>query len=196
MNKLGKYRNVIGATLALLMLLPVPALGLTFLGSWRFFTSNVGGTPSNLTAPIISDAPNNYGLTINMGQVLSTDPTISKYSVTATRDFQITDPTELIKIAHSFSSTLQGLGSSINVTMTIQRYGVANDPFNFPPYSFTPPQANTVYNPFLNNFFKQGSLTLGLYRLSLTLTYIRNPNTPPSSWNNSSPHVFNFSRVP
>lgn len=194
---MNKYRNLIGATLALLMLIPVPALGLTFLGSWRFFTSSTGGTPDNLTAPLVVDSPNNYGLTINMGKVETTS-TVTKYSVTATRDFQITDASELIRISHSFASTIQGLGSSINVSMTIQRYGVANDPFLFPPYSFSVPTANQIYNPSLNNFFKQSSLTSGLYRLSLTLTYIRQLTTPdnPTSWNNSSPHVFNFSRVP
>jgi hypothetical protein len=184
-------RNIVGATLVLALLIPVPALGLTFLGSWRFFTSNVGGLPTNLTPPGISDSPNDYSLTINMGKV---DPpsTTSKYSVTATRDFSISDPSELVRISHSFGTFMQD--GNINATMTIQRYGVANDPFNFPPYSFTAP-GGFMSNPQLNDFFKQSSLTQGLYRLSLTLTYLRNVNGT-SSWNNSSPHVFNFRRVP
>ncbi|HMP18439.1 MAG TPA: hypothetical protein PKD72_15545, partial [Gemmatales bacterium] len=184
-------RNILGVTLALALLIPVPALGLTFLGSWRFFTSNVGGLPSGLTAPGIVDIVNDYTLSINMGQV-APPSTVSKYSITATRDFSISDPSELIRISHSFNSLMSD--GNINVTMTIQRYGVANDPFNFPPYSFNAPP-NVMSNPFLNDFFKTSPLTQGLYRLSLTLTYIRNV-TPTSSWNNSSPHVFNFRRVP
>lgn len=190
---MNMLRSFIGATLALALLIPVPALGLTFLGSWRFFTSNVGGLPTNLTPPGIVDNPNDYQLTINMGKV---DPpsTVSKYSVTATRDFSIADPSELIRISHSFGTFMRD--GNINVTMTIQRYGVANDPFNFPPYSFSAPAYPApVSNPSLDDFFKQSPLTQGLYRLSLTLTYIRNPNDN-SNWNNSSPHVFNFRKVP
>jgi hypothetical protein len=191
MNMQRTMRNLLTAALALALLIPVPALGITFLGSWRFFSSNVGGSPTGLTPPGIVDNPNDYGLTINMGQV-QPPSTTSKYSITATRDFSITDPSELIRISHSFGSQMEN--GNINVTMTIQRYGVANDPFNFPPYSFNAPPGVTS-NPGLNDFFKQSSLTQGLYRLSLTLTYIRNV-TPTSFWNNSSPHVFNFRKVP
>ena len=186
-------RTFIGATLALLLLIPVPALGLTFLGSWRFFTSSTGGTPGGNLTPSVSDNPNSYMLTVPMG-IVDPPSNVSKYSVTATRDFQINDPSELIRIAHSFGTLMRD--GTINVTMTIQRYGVPNDPFNFPPYSFNaPPFPAGVSNPQLNNFFKDGSLTQGLYRLSLTLTYIRNVNSN-SNWNNSSPHVFTFNRIP
>jgi hypothetical protein len=175
---------MVGLALAILLLAPVPAMGLMFLGSWNIFQSP-GGVPGSFTSN--SDNPNNYFLTIGMG-VVSPPSSITKYSVTATRDFQITDPNELVRISHSFASLLND--GSINVTLSIQQFGVANDPFNFPPYSvFAPagPPPGTLFS--LDDFFKTGNLTKGLYRLSLTITYQR---TPTGSWNNSSPHTFNF----
>lgn len=190
MNQHKLLRTIIGATLALLLLIPVPALGLTFLGTWKFFSSTTGGTVTDGdTSQFGFDAPGNYGLQIGMGKV---DPpsNVTKYSVTATRDFQITSPSELIRISHTFGSYIRD--GSINVTMTIQRYGVANDPFNFPPYSFSAP-AGPPPGMFagLNDFFRTGTLTQGLYRVSLTITYTRTTGQN-SSWNNSSPHQFNF----
>ncbi len=174
---------MVGLALAILLLAPVPAMGLMFLGSWNFFQSQLG-VPGSFTGS--TDNPNNYGLTIGMG-VVTPPSSITRYSVTATRDFQISDPNELVRISHSFGTLLNN--GSINVTLTIQQFGVANDPFNFPPYSVNSsgPPPGTFYS--LNDFFKTGNLTKGLYRLSLTITYQR---TPTGSWNNSSPHTFNF----
>ncbi len=180
-------RNMAGLAFALLLLVPVPALALTFLGSWNYFsaTNPAGNTASILgTFQNSTDNPNNYLLQIGMGAPKPTS-IVTSYSVTATRDFQITDPSQLVKIAHSFSSYLQDAG--INVTINIQRYGVANDPFNFPPYSITADNFGKTVG--LDNFFSQRSLSMGLYRLSLTITYTR---TPSGGWNNSSPHTFTF----
>ncbi len=175
---------MVGLALAILLLAPVPAMGLMFLGSWNFFQSTLG-VPGSFQSS--TDNPNNYGLTIGMGAV-SPPSSITRYSVTATRDFQISDPSELVRISHSFASLLYN--GSINVTLTIQQFGVANDPFNFPPYSITNPGAPSLPSTYsLNDFFKTGSLSKGLYRLSLTITYQRNPT---GFWNNSSPHTFNF----
>lgn len=190
MHKSKVLRSLLGATLAIVLLIPVPAMGLTFLGSWRFFSSATGGTVGGFTGQFGSDAPGNYGLTVGMGQV---DPpsNVSKYSVTATRDFQITNTSELIRISHSFGSTIRG--GSINVSLTIQRYGVPNDPFNFPPYSFSAPQSGPPgMFAGLDDFSRTGFLQQGLYRVSITLTYTRTVSSN-SSWNNSSPHQFNFS---
>lgn len=187
MMKSRLLRNVLGTAFALLLLVPVPALGITFLGSWRFFSTTTGGSVAGSSTGF-SDQANNYGLTIGMGSV-QPPSNVSKYSVTATRDFQITSLSELVRISHSFGTFISD--GSINVTMTIQRYGVANDPFNFPPYSFVAPQSNPPAFAYLDDFFRTGTLTQGLYRLSLTITYMRTPG-PNSSWNNSSPHTFNF----
>lgn len=186
MNTSRVLRNMAGLAFALLLLVPVPALALTFLGSWNFFSATTGGGGSDIVNGTFnnnSDNPNNYGLVIGMGFV-NPPSTITKYSVTATRDFQITSESQLVAIAHSFGSLLNN--GSINATISIQRYGVANDPFNFPPYSITTPPGTFVG---LNNFSRIGRLTLGLYRLSLTITYMR---TPTDTWNNSSPHTFTF----
>jgi hypothetical protein len=184
MIKSRLLRNMVGLALAILLLAPVPAMGLMFLGSWNFFQSQLG-VPGSFQSS--TDNPNNYGLTIGMG-VVAPPSSITKYSVTATRDFQISDASELIRISHSFASLLND--GSINVTLTIQQFGVANDPFNFPPYSVSAPPGPPPGSFFsLDDFFKTGTLTKGLYRLSLTITYQR---TPTGSWNNSSPHTFNF----
>jgi hypothetical protein len=173
-------RNTFGAILALLLLAPVPAFALTFLGGWNFFQS----VPGIATIFPPSDAPEHYMLKIGMGQI--PPPSVTKLSVTATRDFQITSPSQLISIRHMFGSFLQS--GSINVTLSIQRFNVPNDPFNFPPYSFS---TLGTANPSLD-FTKFGTLTQGLYRVTLTITYTCKSTPLGCAWNNSSPHTFNF----
>jgi hypothetical protein len=174
------FRNSLGALLALLLLAPVPAFALTFLGGWSFFQSVPG--VATIFPPV--DGQNAYQLKIGMGNV--PPPNITKLSVTATRDFQITNPMELISITHAFGSVLTN--GSINVTLSIQKYNVPSDPFNFPAYSFT---AMGTQFPSLN-FTKNGSLTQGLYRLTITLTYTTCGQATGCGWNNSSPHTFTF----
>jgi hypothetical protein len=172
-------KQTFGAIAALLLLAPVPAFALTFLGTWSIFQS-----PSKIATiyPFI-DSPEHYQLKIGMGQI--PPPEITKLSVTATRDFQITSASQLISIQHFFGSLLTN--SSINATISIQRYNVPSDPFNFPPYSFTALGQQTA----TLDFTKFGTLTQGLYRLTLTLTYTCN-NPDNCAWNNTSPHTFNF----
>jgi len=191
MNKSRLLRKLAGLAFALLLLVPVPALGLTFLGSWNYFIATTGGGGSDVvngTSTNSTDNPNNYSLTVGMGYV-NPPSTITTYTVTATRDFRIDNPSQTINILHFFGSFIND--SSIKVTIAIQRFGVANDPFNFPPYNISAPLLNppgTFVS--LNGFGRRGALLQGLYRMTVTLTYTRNP--PQGSWNNSSPHTFNF----
>jgi len=186
MNKTSFVRKILTTALVLVALLPVPALGITFLGGWQYFATHPG-----ITTQFSYDSLNDYGLSIHMGAV-SAPSSVTKVSVTAIRDFRITNPSELVRISHSFGSFIQD--GSINVNVSIQRYGVANDPFNFPPYSYITQNPALVYNPSLNDFFKQSSLVAATYRLAVTITYTRS-GTASSFWNNSSPHVFNFRGV-
>lgn len=168
-----------GSLIVLCLLVPVPVFGLTFLGTWRFFQSTMGIATTNST-----DAPNNYSLTIGMGQV--PPPTgLTKLSVSAVRDFRIDSPQQWVEISHFFGTFLKN--GNISVNMSIQQDGVANDPFNFPQYSFN---AVGMQHPSLN-YMKSGFLHLGYFRLSITITYSFD-NSGNSSWNNSSPHTFNF----
>jgi hypothetical protein len=183
MHKTSFWRKSLGALLLLTLVAPVPAFAITFLGSWRFFESVPGIATKNS-----ADSPNFYTLQIGMGQV--PPPDINKLSVTATRDFQITSSSELVRIQHQFRTLLRN--SSINVNVSIQQFNVPNDPFNFPPYSFSAvnPGAGTFSVAQLD-FAKTGQLMMGLYRATITITYTR--NIADSFWNNTSPHTFTFS---
>lgn len=172
-------RNTLGVLLALLMLAPAPVFALRFIGNWSFFQSVPG--IATIFPPV--DMLNHYQLRIGMGHV--PPPTINKLTVTATRDFVIDSAQQLISITHMFGSFL--LNSSIDATLSIQKFNVPNDPFNFPAYSFT---ANGTANPTLD-FTKDGILTRGLYRLTITLTYTCRV-LGNCGWNNSSPHTFTF----
>lgn len=176
------WRKGLGALVMLTLIAPVPAFAITFLGSWRFFESTPGIASLSFT-----DAPNSYSLRIGMGQV--PPPDISKLSVTATRDFQITQASEMVRIAHQFGTLLRN--SNINVTLSIQQFNVPNDPFNFPPYSFGSVNPNPGDFTLASlDFAKTGQLSQGLYRLTITITYTR--TKADSAWNNISPHVFTF----
>jgi hypothetical protein len=172
------WRKSLGALVMLTLIAPVPAFAITFLGSWRVFESVPG-----IATVTSSDAPDDYILQIGMGQV--PPPDIMKLSVTATRDFQITSASELIRISHQFQTLLRN--SSINVNLTIQQFNVPNDPFNFPPYSFA--AIGTALASL--DFAKTGNLTQGFYRVAITVTYTRH-NAADSFWNNMSPHTFRF----
>jgi hypothetical protein len=161
------------------MLVPAPAFALMFLGSWSFFQSTPG--IATIFPPV--DSPNHYILKIGMGHI--PPPTVNKLTVTATRDFIINGPSQLVSIRHMFGSFL--LNSSIDVTLSVQRFNVPNDAFNFVPYSFT---ANGTANPSLD-YSQNGNLQSGLYRLSVTITYTCRI-LGNCAWNNSSPHTFFF----
>lgn len=169
----------LGILAASFLMLPVPVFGLTFLGSWSFFASTLG-----IAGKSSSDSPNNYSLTIAMG-VIAPPENLTKLSISAVRDFQITDSNQAVNISHMFGTILNN--GNISVTMAILKNGTPNDPFNFPPYSF---DLQGLQHPSLN-YQKQGMLGVGYYRLSITITYTLN-QPGRSSWNNSSPHVFQF----
>jgi hypothetical protein len=171
------WRKSLGALVMLTLIAPVPAFALTFLGSWRYFESTPGVATVSST-----DAPNDYTLMIGMGQV--PPPDIMKLSVTATRDFQITSTSELIRISHFFRSLVRN--TSVNVNLSIQQFNVPNDPFNFPPYSL----ATIGTNEIGIDISKTGKLNMGFYRVAITITYTR--HIADSFWNNFSPHTFRF----
>ncbi|MFT3882438.1 MAG: hypothetical protein QM703_22650 [Gemmatales bacterium] len=168
-----------GILAASFLLLPVPVFGLTFLGSWNFFESSSG-----IISKSFSDSPNNYSLTIGMG-VAPPPENLTKLSISAVREFQITDPNQLVNISHMFGTLLNN--GNISVSISIFKNGTPNDPFNFPAYSFG---LQGWQHPSLN-YSKSGMLGIGYYRLSITITYTLN-QPGNSSWNNSSPHVFQF----
>lgn len=126
----GHWRHMVAAMAATLFLLPVPVYGLTFLGPWRFLQSRVMA-PSVVT----TSGDNSLGGFLELGMGFN-PPTQDPFglpmavsSITATRNFRITNPSELLTISQAFQNFLQG--ANVNVTLQLTRLNVP-DPFPAP----------------------------------------------------------------
>ncbi|HMP58041.1 MAG TPA: hypothetical protein PKD86_01700 [Gemmatales bacterium] len=182
------------AALTLLLLVPVPGLAITFLGTgWAILVSSTGnlidGDPS---PPTHNFTPNPRGglLEINMGEFLqnggfSNGP--AQLRVTATRDFRVNGASETLRITRSFQSQLAN--GSIQVTVNIQPYNLANTPpYIIPPVTRLAPLGPPIT---VNDFSTNNGVFLGgNYRVTITITYTL--NGAGGYWKNDTPHRFDF----
>jgi hypothetical protein len=186
-------RRILAAA-TLLMLLPIPAMAITFLGAdWNYqvtFQGNpLDGFPS---APLTNFVPNPRGgvLTIDMRQFLQNGNFSqggAQVRIQATRDFRVNGASETVRITRSFRSTLAN--GQIQVTVNIQPYNIANQP----PYTIPPVTRNAGLGPPIqvgDNSTNNGVFLGGNYRVTITITYTL--NGAGGFWRNDTPHRFDF----
>lgn len=189
--------RVLAAAIALLLLLPVPGMALTFLGFWQIFSSSSGtGVPSPTTS--FGDNLRGGFLEVNMGEYLNNGFS-GNLSVTAIRDFRINGAAELVTIRRSFTSLLSD--GRIRVTVNITPYNVANPPpFNIPPVNINRTGAIFPGPPFGGPTVGDNSSNTGLflggnYRVTINILYEKNGqlnNQNSGYWKNLSAHRFEF----
>lgn len=172
----ARWRRVVGGVAALALFVPVPALALTFLGSWNITQAQTGGAPA---ATVTSQDTNNGGiLSINLGSF--SQRTAASSTVTARRNFRVASAGEAITIARNLQAILKN--ASVSATVQVQHVG-------FPAFSDS---AGSRPRLFQDNTTRTKRLGGGTYQVIVT---VRNTKDRNGSWTTVSPYQFTFSGV-
>jgi hypothetical protein len=184
---LGRWKQLIGGVVAALMLLPVPAMALTFLGSWHATISGSGGpTPPPAT---FSDVTNNPGqvddLTVNMGNYQGSTATATS-SIELTRQFTVPSPSQKLSFQEQFTSQFTQAGASVSVAVK----DAAGKNTLFTPLFFS--IQSTIKQPVTVQVFQLATRTVssGTYTFDVKVVY--NTNNKIGGWKTISPHAFEF----
>jgi hypothetical protein len=184
---LGPWKRLLGALLAALALLPVPAAmaTLTFSGSWTPIISTVGGpTPPT---PTFSDITNNAqqvdDLTVNMGTYQGSTA-LATSSIELTRPITLSTSNQSIRFTQQFISQFTQAGESVTVKVKNSSGATV----------LTPITSNRSFNA--TTTLQESDLTLtnvlakGTYTLDVKVVY--NTTNKLGGWKTKSPHQFEF----
>jgi hypothetical protein len=182
---LGNWRRWLGGVVAGLVLLPVPAMALTFSGSWQAVVQRQGiPIPPR---PIFTD--NHVGaqdnLTVNMGDYQSRSANATS-SIELTRRFSISSPTEQIKLEDVFSGQFANSGVKLSVAIKDPRTGrVLRTPL-----AFQQQIRSTSFSKIDAEITKFLTLRRGRYLLDVKIIYQSHHRR--GGWQTISPHQFEF----
>jgi hypothetical protein len=179
----GPWKKMLAGVAVATLLLPVPALALTFLGSWVFTSVITGGAPVPTTS--FSDSANGGSLTIGMGSYSATPSASSE--ITATRNFTIPSGGQMVSVFRSWITTLQQANLQVKINI-MKTNGNTSLDFN------SADSAGLTQTTFTRTFTNSQRLTPGTYKVVIDILYKTNAATP-HKWINSSPHRFDFTGV-
>jgi hypothetical protein len=178
------WRRLLGGAVAALVLLPMPAMALTFLGSWTKTTSVSGGpTPS---APTVTDSTSGQddSLVVDMGNYQGATATANS-SITLTRQIQITSTgSQQIEFLHSATSQFAQGGESLSLKVE----DASGKTVLFTPITFSYSNASSKMATVLDNELYKTALGKGTYTLVVNVTY--NTNNKLGGWKKISAHQF------
>jgi hypothetical protein len=161
----------------------MPALALSFLGTWQFNQNQTGGAPR--AAVSSRDFSGGGSLTINMGSFSRRGEGTS--TVTATRNFSVSSPREAVTIASQFQSILKNAG--VDVSVDVRRVNGGGDVFGFSRFDRS---VNSRPRFFDRSYSRTRTLASGTYRVTVT---VRDTKERTGSWTTVSPYQFTFSGV-
>ncbi len=172
----GRWRKVVGGVAALALFVPVPALALTFLGSWNITQNQTGGAPP---ATVTSQDTSTGGiLSIDLGSFSHTGAASS--TVTARRNFRVASAGEAVTVARNLETILKN--ASVNATVQIQHV-------SFPAFNDTAGSRPRLFQDATTRTKRLGG---GTYQVVVT---VRNTKDRIGSWTTVSPYQFTFSGV-
>jgi hypothetical protein len=154
---LGRSMKRLGLVMLVVLLVPIPALGLTFLGPWNFTNLQINA-PTPLTG--VSDFGGSTTLTVDMGKNGVTTASGETGSLvnpgavsifTATRSISIPSGGQTVNVSQTYQSLLQG---------ATQQSAVYFDPINN--------NANNRIDPFPSVFNSQGTRFANVFYGSAT----------------------------
>jgi hypothetical protein len=188
---LGRMRRVVGGLVAALLLMPVPALAITYLGSWSAMTT-VSGGPKPPTPAIISDAITNGGqndqLLVNVGQYQGSTATASS-QIVLTRQIQITSNSQGIEFDHTYDALFSYGGYTTRVEVDNSKGQAVITPINV-----SPSNSSAAFKELQDNLNVKQSLAKGTYTLKITI--INTTNNKVGGWKfnpgHKSFHEFDF----
>jgi hypothetical protein len=118
---LGRMRRVVGGLVAALLLMPLPAMAITYLGSWTVASSSATGGPTPPTFTIAGDNVTNAG---QNDQLLVSIPDYQGSTANATSTITLTRPVSIsqpggqtVEFDHSFTGLFSQAGYSVTVAL-------------------------------------------------------------------------------
>jgi hypothetical protein len=188
-----RWKHVVAAAVATVFLLPMPVLALTFLGSWTFRQTQFNAPP---ITPTFGDDSTGGFLQLNAGFAPATfDFPFGVSTLTAIRDFRVTNSNEIFNVTQGFNSLLQGANANVTVQVT-NLNGSPN-----PPTVFSFARNERAGNRFSRLTGTPNSNTTllngGDYRLKIQVRYRK---SRVGIWDTTdlqeaSPHLFNFTGI-
>jgi hypothetical protein len=176
------WKRVVLGVVTAALLLPLPAMAITFLGSWSVIQFRTGGAPA---ATVTSGDSGGGGfLSVNLGNYSASRAAVSQ--VTAVRSFRVRSSGELVNFERQLSTQIR----NANLKVEVQFLRITGRS-KFPISSVTESAGSTMRTV---NFNQTDSrfLTGGLYMAVLT---VRQQKSASGSWNNVSPYRFTFTSI-
>jgi hypothetical protein len=183
----GRWKQLIGGAVAALMLLPVPAMALTFIDAWAPVISTSGGPKP--APPTFSDVTNNAkqldDLTVNMGNYQGSTAT-AQSSIELTRHVSVPDGSQNVSFQEQFTSQFTQAGASVTVAVK----DASGHNVLFTPLSFS--FQSTLTQPVTVQVFQLATRKVngGTYTFDVKVAY--NTNNKIGGWKTISPHAFEF----
>jgi hypothetical protein len=169
---------------AVLILVPVPAMALTFTGPWQAVTSTSGGpTPPAATFSDVTNGGDD-NLFVNMGNYQGT--TQKALSVIAlTRNISVPSSGEAIQFAHAFTTDFKQGGVDVAVAVFDNHGHLVATPITFDKQT-----TSTTFTTISANQSVKQNINGGNYILSVGIAY--NTNNKIGGWKTKSQHHFEF----
>jgi hypothetical protein len=181
---LKSWRRLIVCLVAALMLIPAPAMALTFTSAWQSAISTTGGpTPPT---PIVSDSTNggDDNLFVNMGNYQgSTQKGLS--SITLDRNISVPSAGEAISIASAFATQLADAALHLSVRVLD---GSGNQVAA--PITFNGTVSGTTFSTISANQKNTQTYNGGNFVLEVKINY--ETTNKIGGWKNISVHHFEF----
>jgi hypothetical protein len=181
----SRWRRVVPGLAVALLLMPTPALALTFLTPWSTtFTQTGGPTPPT---PIVNDSVNGQDdhLTVDMGNYTGSTA-VATSTVQLTRQIQVTSASQAIQYAHAAGNTFQQAGETVTVVLK----NASGSTTLSTPISVSFTNNSTIPVTFSDSETVRNTLNNGTYTLVVTVTH--KTNNKLGSWKKKSQHVFDF----
>lgn len=176
------WKRVVAGVVTAALLLPLPALAITFLGSWSITQFQRGGPP----AATVTSGDSGGGGFLSIGLGAYSAPRAAVSQVTAVRSFRVRSSGELLNLERQFSTALER--SNLRVDVQFQRITGRSS------FRINPVNEAAGATPRTVNFSQTNSrfLTGGLYRAVVT---VRQQKSAAGLWNNATPYRFTFTSI-
>lgn len=176
------WKRIVAGVVTAALLLPLPAMAITFLGSWSVTQFRTGSPP----VAVVSSGDTGGGgfLSIDMGSYTAPRSAVSQ--VTAVRTFRVRSSGELLNLDRQFSTQLRN--ANLNLDVQFQRI-TGRSSFRINP--ITESAGSTTRTVGLNRTDSR-FMTGGLYRAVIT---VRQHKSATGMWNNVSPYRFTFTSI-
>jgi hypothetical protein len=182
---LRRGKAVIAGLAAATLLMPVPAMAITYLGSWQASFSQTGGpTPPK---PTFSDAVSgqNDTLLVDMGEYQGATATATS-TIQLTRQVSISSSSQAVQFDHSFSGLFEQAGYSVKLSV-LDSKGKSLVAINV-----SRSTTSKTFTELQDSINALDSLAKGTYTLVVTITDQTNNKIGGWKRNTSQEHEFDF----